>query len=65
MTHINLDVNIDFAFDDKWGKSVDWLKTKVMRKLETAVLDLFEYPLYADADLEIYNIWEGEKQNDT
>ncbi len=65
MTHINLDVNIDVAFDDKRGSSADWLKTKVMRKLEVAMLELFEYPLYADAILETYSIWEEGKQNDT
>lgn len=54
MTHLNMTVEIDVYADDEWGSSKSWVETrnKVMKRIESAVLDLFEYPISAEVTLE-------------
>lgn len=56
MIHLNMTVEIDVCADDKWGTSIHWVKNDIMRKIENAVGDMFEYPLSVHAELEDYNV---------
>ena len=56
MIHLNMTVEIDVCADDVWGEDVSWLETEVMHKLENKMLDLFDYPISANAKLQDYNI---------
>lgn len=61
MTHINMTVEIDICFDDEWGSSRAWVENEVMRKIEGAVSDMFEYPLSTHAELQ-YLDFSGEEE---
>lgn len=63
MLHLNLDVNIDLLADDNWKNSEEWLKNQITRKLEVALLGMFNYPISADVTLENFSVvpgWEEE-----
>lgn len=61
MTHLNMTVEIDICADDEWGSSRAWVENEVMRKIENAMLDLFEYPLSANAELQDLSI-DGDEE---
>lgn len=63
MLHLNLDANIDLLADDNWKDSEEWLKNQIARKLEVALLGMFNYPISADVTLENFNVApDGEEE---
>lgn len=62
MIHLNMTVEIDICTDDEWGPSREWVEDEVMQKIEGAVIDSFEYPLSAHAELQELNISGKEEE---
>ena len=62
MLHLNLDANIDLLADDNWKDSEEWLKNQIARKLEVALLGMFNYPISSDVTLESFNIVPGGEE---
>lgn len=60
MFHLNMTVEIDVYADDKWGSSREWVETEVMHKISNAVIDMFEYPLSVNSELEELNVYEDD-----
>lgn len=62
MLHLNLNANIDLLADDNWKDSEEWLKNQISRKLEVALLGMFNYPISADVTLESFNVVPGGEE---
>lgn len=59
MIHLTMNVDIEVLADDEWGSSRAWVENEVMHKIENAMIDLFEYPISANAELQDWNIYDG------
>ena len=64
MTHLNMAVEIDVCADDAWGTSRAWVENEVMYKISNAVIDMFEYPLSVNAELQELNIDMDKESED-
>jgi hypothetical protein len=62
MIKLNFDVNIDVIADDTGEYTKEWLETQAMRKIEVALLGMFNYPISADVTLESFNVAPGEEE---
>lgn len=62
MLHLNLDANIDLLADDDWKDSEEWLENQIARKLEVALLGMFNYPISADVTLENFSVVPGDNE---
>lgn len=59
MIHLTMNVDIEVLADDEWGSSRAWVENEVMHKIENAMIDLFEYPISVNAELQDWNIYDG------